>query len=193
LGVTGCSRNGKGALIAGALDERIALTIPQESGSGGSAAWRVSDAQRTNGQNVQTLSQIVTENVWFRQNFSQFANTATRLPFDHHSVMGMVAPRALLVLENTDMEWLGNVSTYTASVVAREVWEALDIRDHMGVSQRGGYSHCQFPSSQQDALDAFVDKFLLGNNSVNTNFERTDGNIFVDYSRWVTWDTPALQ
>ena len=27
IGVTGCSRNGKGALVAGAFDERIALTI----------------------------------------------------------------------------------------------------------------------------------------------------------------------
>ena len=37
LGVTGCSRNGKGAFIVGALVDRIALTIPQESGSGGAA------------------------------------------------------------------------------------------------------------------------------------------------------------
>lgn len=37
LGVTGCSRNGKGAFIVGALVKRIALTIPQESGSGGAA------------------------------------------------------------------------------------------------------------------------------------------------------------
>ena len=32
-----CS-NGKGALAVGAFDERVALTIPQESGSGGSAS-----------------------------------------------------------------------------------------------------------------------------------------------------------
>ena len=38
VGVTGCSRNGKGALAVGAFDERVALTIPQESGSGGSAS-----------------------------------------------------------------------------------------------------------------------------------------------------------
>lgn len=35
IGVTGCSRNGKGALVAGAFDSRIALTVPQESGTGG--------------------------------------------------------------------------------------------------------------------------------------------------------------
>src|SRR4030042_513749 len=60
LGVTGCSRNGKGALIAGAFNERIKLTIPQESGSGGAASWRVSDWQRAQGQSVQTLCQLVT-------------------------------------------------------------------------------------------------------------------------------------
>lgn len=193
LGVTGCSRNGKGALIVGALDERILLTIPQESGSGGSAAWRVSDAQRAAGQNVQTLSQIVTENVWFRSSFSQFSSTATRLPFDHHQIMGLVAPRALLVIENTDMEWLGNVSTYTASVAAREIWSALGIADRMGVSQVGGHQHCAFPSSQQAELNAFVDKFLIGNGNGNTNVVRTDGNFSVDRARWINWTTPNLQ
>ncbi|RYP08647.1 hypothetical protein DL764_001775 [Monosporascus ibericus] len=41
VGVTGCSRNGKGALVAGAFDDRIALTIPQEGGSGGPGCWRL--------------------------------------------------------------------------------------------------------------------------------------------------------
>jgi len=96
LGVTGCSRNGKGALIAGAFDERIALTIPQESGSGGSASWRVSDAQSASGTVVQTLSEITGENVWFRASFNAFNASSTVLPFDHHMIEGLVAPRALL-------------------------------------------------------------------------------------------------
>src|SRR5262249_25273544 len=91
LGVTGCSRNGKGALIAGAFDERIALTIPQESGSGGSASWRFSDVQNMPAGTVQTLSEIVGENVWFRQSFRDFAYAAKQLPFDHHTIEGLVA------------------------------------------------------------------------------------------------------
>ena len=101
------SRNGKGALTAGAFDERIKLTIPQESGSGGSGSWRVSDWMLSQGQDTQTLSEIVNENVWFRANFSQFSNAANKLPFDHHSIIGLVAPRAILIIEN-DILWLGS-------------------------------------------------------------------------------------
>ena len=72
VGVTGCSRDGKGALVAGAFDERIALTIPQESGSGGTATWRISDFQKSQGENVQTLSEITGENDWFTGSFAQF-------------------------------------------------------------------------------------------------------------------------
>lgn len=193
LGVTGCSRNGKGALVAGAFDERIALTIMQESGSGGAASWRISDAQLAAGQNVQTLRQIVTENVWFTDQFKIFSEAANKLPFDHHSVMGLIAPRGLLVVENTSMEWLGNQSTYTTSVVANEIWKALGVGENMGVSQVGGHNHCQLPANQQPEVNAFVQKFLLDDSSVNTQVQKTDGTFPVEISRWVNWATPALR
>ncbi|WP_437591170.1 glucuronyl esterase domain-containing protein [Sorangium sp. So ce1000] len=41
IGVTGCSRLGKGAFTIGAFDERSALGIPQEPGTGGVSAFRV--------------------------------------------------------------------------------------------------------------------------------------------------------
>ncbi|MGC8803805.1 MAG: BACON domain-containing protein, partial [Bacteroidales bacterium] len=192
LGVTGCSRYGKGALVAGAFDERIKLTIPQESGSGGAASWRVSDAQKADGQNVQTLSQIVTENCWFRNDFGQFSNTANKLPFDHHLIMALCAPRALLVIENTSMEWLGNLSTWTTANAAHYVWEALEIPDYMGFSQVGHADHCGFPTAQIPELQAYVKKFLVGNGSDNTHLMKTDGNFTFDKDRWVNWTVPDL-
>jgi hypothetical protein len=192
LGVTGCSRNGKGALIAGAFDERIKLTIPQESGSGGAASWRISDAQIAAGTTVQTLSEIVGENVWFRKSFSSFAGVTTQLPFDHHMIEGLVAPRALLVIENTDQIWLGNISTYNGSMAAHEIWNALGIPDNMGVSQVGHPDHCGFPASQQPELNAYVQKFLVGGGTASTSVLRTTGGYGYDKATWVPWSVPVL-
>ncbi|KAG8775660.1 carbohydrate-binding module 1 [Serendipita sp. 411] len=191
IGVTGCSRNGKGAIVAGAFDERVALTIPQESGSGGSACWRLSDAQKSSGANVQTASQIVGENVWFSPAFNSFSNSVTRLPFDHHLLAGMVAPRGLLVIENTSMEWLGNMSTYGCMKAGQAIYQALGITDRMGYSQIGNHNHCSFPSSQQSELTAFVQKFLFDQSS-NTAIFRTDGSFSFDSATWMPWSVPTL-
>ncbi len=201
LGVTGCSRNGKGALVAGAFDERIVLTIPQESGAGGSASWRVSDQQRADwqaagspaGQDVQTLRQITKENVWFRSSFEQFSERAERLPFDHHMLMGMVAPRALLVVENTAMHWLGKLSSFTTGMVAHRIWQALGVPERMGFSQTGDHDHCQYAASQVPELEAFLQKFLVGSGNVDTSVLKTDGGFVLDEARWVDWSTPALR
>lgn len=193
LGVTGCSRNGKGALVAGAFDDRIALTIVQESGSGGAASWRVSDAQLAGGGHVQTLSEITGENTWFRTSFAQFGHDAAKLPFDHHMVEGLIAPRALLIVENTSQEWLGNVSTYTNSMAAHLIWEALGVPDRMGVSQNGDHTHCAWNGSQQPEVTAFVQKFLIGGSTADTNVLKTDGRYSFDRASWIDWTVPTLQ
>lgn len=43
VGMTGCSRNGKGAMVAGAFEDRVALAIPQEGGQGSAGCWRIAD------------------------------------------------------------------------------------------------------------------------------------------------------
>ncbi|KAF9466044.1 hypothetical protein BDZ94DRAFT_239945 [Collybia nuda] len=193
IGVTGCSRNGKGALVAGALDSRIALTIPQESGSGGAGCWRISDAMLRGGINTQTASQIVGENVWLSPLFNQYTNQVNNLPFDHHLLSALVAPRGLLVIDNTSIDWLGPQSVWGCQKTANKVWQALGVADGMGVSQIGNHNHCAFPSSQQGDLDAFVNKFLKGQ-SANTNVMRTDGanNVGFVEANWVSWTVPTL-
>ncbi|WP_198953662.1 hypothetical protein [Rhodopirellula sp. MGV] len=166
LGITGCSFAGKMALFAGALDERIALTIAQESGGGGAAAWRVSETLG----NVETLGK--TSRAWFREDMFQFARRVTKLPYDHHELMAMVAPRALLVLGNPDYEWLADESGYVSCRAAHEVWRAFGIGDRFGFSIVGGHPHCRLPDSQRPEVEAFVDRFLLGMEETETDFTK---------------------
>jgi hypothetical protein len=193
IAVTGCSRYGKGALLAGALDERVALTIPQESGAGGSASWRVSQAQSAMGVNVQTLSNAAGEQPWFRANFGTTFGGAnvTKLPFDHHMVMGLVAPRPLLVIDNA-VDWLGMDSSFTAGSLAHPIWEALGVPDKMGYWQSTSHTHCQFPAQQRAVLDAFVKKFLVGTGTADTRILRAD-SAKADLPAWMDWTTPKFE
>ncbi|RPD47895.1 T9SS C-terminal target domain-containing protein [Hymenobacter sediminis] len=181
IGVTGCSYAGKMALFSGALDERIALTIAQESGGGGAPAWRVSETLGA----VEKLG--ATDYRWFRDDMKRFENTnVAKLPHDHHELMAMIAPRALLVTGNTDFEWLSNPSAYVSARAAHEVWKTFGIGDRFGFFIDGGHNHCAIPTTQRPAIEAFVDKFLLGNTSVNTNIT-THPYPALDYQRWYKW------
>ena len=149
--------------------------------------------QSAGGENVQTLSNAANEQPWFRANFGQnFGNAnVTRLPFDHHMVMGMVAPRALLVIDN-QIDWLGIDSTFTAGSIANDIWKALGIGDAMGYWQTTGHTHCAFPASQRGALEAYVRKFLVGGGTDDTNLVRGDA-ANADLARWRQWTPPTLE
>ena len=182
LAISGCSFAGKMALFAGAFDERIALTIAQEPGGGGVNAWRVSETL----ENVETLGR--TNYAWFLESMRQFAGkNVNRLPIDHHELAALIAPRALLVLGNTDYEWLAEESNYVSCQAARMVWKAFGIEDRMGFSIQGGHMHCMLPESQYPEVEAFIDKFLLGKTDVDTFVSKADMFEDVDYLKWMPW------
>lgn len=158
IGVTGCSYAGKMALYCGAFDERIALTIAQEPGGGGAAAWRASYPK----DSVENLDK--TDYHWFlesqRENFG--GEKVYRLPYDQHELCAMVCPRALLLLGNPDFKWLADDAMLVSAKAAKKVWERFGIADRMGWSIVGGHGHCQLPERQWPEVQAFIDRFLLG-------------------------------
>lgn len=185
IAVTGCSFAGKMALFAGAMDERIALTIAQEPGGGGINAWRVSETLG----NVETIGR--TNYAWFLESMRQFSDSCVnRLPIDHHQLAALVAPRALLILGNTDYEWLADESGYVASRAAREVWKTWGIADRMGYSIEGGHGHCQLPLSQYPEVESFIKRFLLDDETVDTNVTRAEMFGDVDWQKWMPWSVP---
>ncbi|CAK7205245.1 carbohydrate-binding module 1 [Sporothrix eucalyptigena] len=188
LGVTGCSRNGKGAFIVGALNDRIALTLPQESGSGGAACWRISDSQKSAGKNIQTAGEIVGENVWFSKNLNSYTSKTNTMPEDHHMLAALAAPRGLFVIEN-DIDWLGPVSTTGCMKAGRLIYKGVGAPNNMGFSLVGGHSHCMFPSAQQADLTTYISHFLLGGAAPDA-IEKSSATI--DMTAWVDWTPPTL-
>ena len=162
IGVTGCSYAGKMALYCGAFDERVALTIAQEPGGGGAAAWRKSHELTLAGRNVEDLDK--TDYHWFQESQrEQFhGDSVYRLPYDQHELCALVCPRALLLLGNPDYEWLADRAMIPSAEAARRVWDAFGISDRMGWSVVDGHGHCQLPPSQFPEVQAFIDRFLLG-------------------------------
>ena len=164
IGVTGCSYAGKMALYCGAFDERVALTIAQEPGGGGAAAWRYSHLQ----DSVENLDK--TDYHWFLE--SQLENfhgdSVYQLPYDQHELCALVCPRALLLLGNPDYKWLADDAMLVSAQAAKKVWERFGIADRMGWSIVGGHGHCQLPECQWPEVLGFIDKFLLGKDT-NTN------------------------
>lgn len=188
LAISGCSFAGKMALFAGAFDERIALTIAQEPGGGGVDAWRVSETLG----NVETLGR--TSYAWFLESMRRFAgNNVNRLPIDHHELAALIAPRALLVLGNTDYEWLAEESNYVSCQAARMVWKAFGIEDRMGFSIQGGHMHCMLPESQYSEVESFIDRFLLGKTNVDTSVTKAETFGDVDYLKWMPWAVTDLE
>lgn len=206
IGVTGCSYAGKMALFCGAFDERIALTIAQEPGGGGAAAWRVS--HQGNGTaawsrayqkagSVETLD--ATDYNWFKESLrEQYGeDNVYKLPYDHHELCAMVCPRALLMLGNTDYTWLADRSGYVSMNAAKKVWEKFGIADRVGYSIVGGHGHCSLPEEQYDEVGRFIDRFLLGNDSVSTAdiakapdfMPKNEPDPIVNVDTWTDWWT----
>ena len=174
IGVTGCSYAGKMALYCGAFDERIALTIAQEPGGGGAAAWRKSHESTLAGKNLEDLDK--TDYHWFlesqKENFH--GDSVYRLPYDQHELCAMVCPRALLLLGNPDYEWLADGSMLPSAEAAKKVWERFGIGDRMGWSIVGKHGHCQLPQTQWPEVQAFIDRFLLGRPAETKDVRRVE-------------------
>lgn len=172
IGVTGCSYAGKMALFCGAFDERVALTIAQESGGGGCAAWRVTRVHNRDYTKEDAWEGLDnTDYSWFMKSLKEtYGQDKTfYLPYDHHELAALCCPRALLMLGNPDYKWLADGSGYVSMVAARKVWQQYGIGDRCGYSIVGGHSHCQLPQNQYAEVEAFLDKFMLGIETANTD------------------------
>lgn len=159
---TGHSRGGKTALLAGAMDERIALTVPNGSGCGGAGCFRIE------GDNCETLALITDPKrfaYWFHPRFRQFADREDRLPFDQHSLRALVAPRGLLTTDSVDDTWANPYGTQKSYQAALPVYEWMNVPDNIAIHFRKG-GHDQ-NTEDWTALADFADQFFFGKTRPN--------------------------
>jgi hypothetical protein len=98
IAVVGHSRLGKTALLAAALDERIALAIPHQAGCGGTAPSRGKV-----GESVKQINDRFPH--WFDATFKEFNDHPDRLPFDQNCLEALVAPRPVLFSNAVEDQW----------------------------------------------------------------------------------------
>lgn len=154
---TGHSRGGKTALLAGALDERIALVVPNGSGCGGAGCYRFE------GEKSESLERITAPDrftYWFQPRFRDFADKETKLPFDQHFLKALVAPRALISIDALGDLWANPFGTQQSHRGAQPVFEFLDAADKLGIYFRAG-GHAQNEDDWRTLVD-FADKVFFG-------------------------------
>ncbi len=155
--VSGHSRNGKTALLAGALDERFSAVNPAGSGCGGAGSYLAL------GDGAETLADLVNRKrwwAWMHPEFGKFARRESLLPFDQHFVMSLVAPRPLLRVEGIGDIWANPEGTSCAFLATEPIYEFLGAPDRNGIHYRpGGHEH---DDADREALMKFVEWHFFG-------------------------------
>ena len=149
VGITGHSRGGKVALLAGALDERFTLVAPNGSGCGGAGCYRLSEGK------VETLELITRPDrfgYWFHPRLRVFAGQEEKLPFDQHTLKALVAPRALICTDALGDTWANPAGNRATSKAANAVFDFHGANHHNALHFREG-EHDMTPADWKAILD----------------------------------------
>lgn len=150
LYVSGHSRLGKTALLAGAQDTVFAGVLCNNSGCSGAAVSR-----ETTGETIERIFR----NFPFFSNlhYGMYADNEDAMPFDQHWLLALVAPRKLCVIANELDKWADTQAQYLACEAASVAYEMLGVagldRPYSGLPPVGGKSikgnlaffHCPGP------------------------------------------------
>jgi dienelactone hydrolase len=135
IGLAGHSRNGKQALLAAAVDERIGAVIASSGNSGESDPWRYTTEPFAN-ESIELLAGVQPH--WFHPRLRFFAGREDKLPVDQNTLLALVAPRGLMMYSGF-AESAGNPFGFEQAYrSARRVYQLLGHDENIWLSLRSG-------------------------------------------------------
>ncbi len=127
IAIFGHSRYGKAAMFAGAMDERIAMVFPHQAGMGGT-----SPSRGTTGEPQKAINERFPH--WFNGNFKNFNDNTSRLPFDQHCLVALMAPRPVMFSCAVEDEWSNPRGQFEMLQEASKVYKFLGVEGLNGTA-----------------------------------------------------------
>jgi len=124
IAVVGHSRGGKAALWAGAQDTRIAMVVPNGSGTGGARLMGM------NLPDAEPLDWMLDHAIrfWFCPNMMKYKGCERTLPYDADDLLRLVCPRLVYVGSGSEDAWAGPRGEFEAARRASDLWRAYGLK-----------------------------------------------------------------
>lgn len=161
VSAVGQSRGGKTALWTGANDNRVELTISNNSGCMGAAILRGKQ-----GEHVKDIN--CTD--WFCENFRAYNDREEMLPVDQHMLLAAIAPRYLYVTSSSNDAWSDPNNEFLACQMANEVYKLYGLKGAV------------VPDGKPKLDTAYTDGHIAYHNKTGEHsITYYDWNCFMDY------------
>jgi hypothetical protein len=177
--VTGHSRGGKAAILAGATDTRVALTAPNCSGCGGAGCFKF---QAPKSEDIAAITKSFP--FWFTPRFMSFIGHIDQFPIDQHELKALCAPRAFLETEALGDLWANPEGSRQTYLGAKEVYTFLGVPEKIGIVYREG-KH-EHNADDWNVLLDFADQLFFGKKTDR----KFDANPFPQTSKTFQWSAP---
>lgn len=140
LAVSGHSRGGKAAFLAGATDERILFTNPNGSGAHGAGCYRYEQYEETTedkrSERLEDLFRAVP--YWMGPGMRDYIGRENELPHDMHFFKAFVAPRCYIETNAMQDTWGNPKGSYYTYAAAKKAFRLLGAENRIAAHFRQG-------------------------------------------------------